>query len=38
MQILGDPRSTVVLADLVLETAVDKGMSQYAAWAKMMRG
>lgn len=38
MQILGDPRSTAELADLVLETAVNKGMSQYAAWAKMMRG
>jgi class 3 adenylate cyclase/predicted ATPase len=38
MQILGDPQSTIELADLVLPTAVDKGMSQYAAWAKMMRG
>ena len=38
MQILDVPGSTAELAGCVMEIAIDKGMSQYTAWAKMMRG
>jgi predicted ATPase len=37
-QIRGEVDSTLQLADSVLAIGIEKGLSQYAAWAKMMRG